>query len=353
MADKLRVGLVGANASGGSWSSVAHIPAMRAVRELELAAVCTRRPESAEAAAKAFNIERHYHDVTKLVDDPTIDIVAVIVKVPGHFDAVSAALSAGKHVYCEWPLGGDLEQTRAMAELCRDAGVIGAVGLQGRHDPHLRLIKSLYEDGWFGDLLSVDMSMVMKGTPREDRGPAVPGASMFAIAGGHTIDLVTNAFGPIASLTARVAQAGASNGRKEMPPGTLDESADSVLLHAALSNGALLSAQVAEVPDHNTGWRMTVHGTEGTVEASTSILPQISPITLRGAKVGQEMAEMTPPTITRSSLRQSETEPVSERTSTTPSPSTTCFAQCKRRRTSGAPLNRSRTSRPPPNTRCC
>ena len=296
MADKIRVGLVGANASVGSWSSVAHIPAMRAVPDLELAAVCTRRAESAKAAAEAFGIERHYHDISQLVQDDFIDLIAVVVKVPGHFDAVTAALMAGKHVYCEWPLGQDLEQTRTMAELCRAQGVIGAVGLQGRHDPHLMFIKDLYESGWFGDLLSVHMAMMMKGGSRKQRGLGVPGASMFAIAGGHTLDAVMNCFGDIVTVVAHVGQAGVlARPADTVEAGTLNEAADYVALSAQLMNGAFLTAQIMSVPDHNAGWSMTARGTEGTIEATTSILPQISPITIRGARTGQKLAEMVPP----------------------------------------------------------
>lgn len=295
MGDKLRVGLVGAHAGGRSWSSVAHIPAIRAVPDLELAAVCTTREASARAAAKAFDIERHYSEVGKLVQDASIDLIAVVVKVPGHFDAVMAALHAGKHVYCEWPLGVDLAQARAMAARAQERGVVGAVGLQGRHDPHLKFVKELYDSGWFGELLSVDMSMSMRGPRRSERGPGVPGASLFAIAGGHTLDAVMNAFGDMASLTAQVGIAGASNDKHTVPEGGLNEAADYVAVAGRFANGAFLTAQLSSVPDHHTGWRMTVHGTEATLQASTSMLPQISPITLRGARVGHDLATLSPP----------------------------------------------------------
>ena len=66
MADSVRVGLVGADASGSGWGSVAHVPALRAADGIELAAVCTSRPESAAAAGEAFGV-RSFHDVRDLV----------------------------------------------------------------------------------------------------------------------------------------------------------------------------------------------------------------------------------------------------------------------------------------------
>lgn len=69
MADKLKLGLVGADAAGQGWGPAAHIPALRGIEQIELAALCTSRPESAEAAAMAYGI-RAYHDINELVAQP-------------------------------------------------------------------------------------------------------------------------------------------------------------------------------------------------------------------------------------------------------------------------------------------
>ena len=50
---KIRVGIVGANPSRG-FASIAHIPALKALAEFEISAVCTTRQDSADAAAKHF-----------------------------------------------------------------------------------------------------------------------------------------------------------------------------------------------------------------------------------------------------------------------------------------------------------
>ena len=54
---------------------------------------------------------------------------------------------------------------------------------------------------------------------------------------------------------------------------------------------------------------MTIRGTEATLEASTSILPQISPITLRGAKLGKELADLDPPDLQHAILAGAEGGP--------------------------------------------
>ena len=64
-----------------------------------------------------------------LVSSTEIDLVVVTVKVPYHFELVSAALNAGKHVFCEWPLGNGVEEARKLAELASQKGVIGRLYL--------------------------------------------------------------------------------------------------------------------------------------------------------------------------------------------------------------------------------
>jgi predicted dehydrogenase len=127
----LRVGLVGANAER-SWAKVAHVPALRALPEFTLTAVATRRLASAEAAAQAFGAMEAYDDFRQLVRSNNVDIVTVCVRVPFHLDVVIAALEAGKHVMCEWPLGRDIGEAEKMAEAARTAGVRTCIGLQGR-----------------------------------------------------------------------------------------------------------------------------------------------------------------------------------------------------------------------------
>ena len=106
MADssKIRVGIVGLSPQRG-FASIAHIPALHALSDFEIAAVCTTRQESAEVAARHFGIPLAFSNAEDLARHPDVDLVTVTVKVPDHYRPVMAAIDAGKHVYCEWPLG--------------------------------------------------------------------------------------------------------------------------------------------------------------------------------------------------------------------------------------------------------
>ena len=85
--------------------------------------------------------------VNRFRDVSDVDLVAVTVKVPSHAAVVRAALAAGKHVLSEWPLGVDLAEASALADLARSAGTVHAVGLQGLHSTGARFVADLIADG--------------------------------------------------------------------------------------------------------------------------------------------------------------------------------------------------------------
>ena len=123
----LGVGIIGVSPVRG-WAATAHIPALRALPNYEVRALSAQSAESARAAGEAFKVSATFSDHQQLVSQADIDVVAVTVKVPHHRELVTAALDAGKAVYCEWPLGRELDDARAMAALAAERGVRTIVG---------------------------------------------------------------------------------------------------------------------------------------------------------------------------------------------------------------------------------
>ena len=116
-AKRIRVGTIGANPDRG-WAAQAHIPALRSLADdFEITALSTTRRESAAAAAKLFGVRAAFDNHQELVSSPDVDVVAVTVKVPHHLELATAALEAGKAVYCEWPLGNGLTEAETLAAL--------------------------------------------------------------------------------------------------------------------------------------------------------------------------------------------------------------------------------------------
>src|SRR2546427_10880400 len=142
-AKRIRVGIIGANPDRG-WAAQAHIPALRSLAdEFEITALSTTRRESAEAAGKLFGVPAAFDNHQELVNNPAVDVVAVTVKVPYHLELATAALAAGKAVYCEWPLGNGLKEAETLAALAKKKGSLAVAGLRGRPAPSGASVREL------------------------------------------------------------------------------------------------------------------------------------------------------------------------------------------------------------------
>jgi predicted dehydrogenase len=104
------------------------MPALQALPDFEVVAVHTTRQDSADAAARHYGVPLAFADPVKLAQHPDVDLVTVCVKVPDHHDPVMAAIDAGKHVYCEWPLGRDTQEAERLLSAAERKGVRHAVG---------------------------------------------------------------------------------------------------------------------------------------------------------------------------------------------------------------------------------
>src|SRR3989454_1269521 len=202
----LGVGIIGVSPARG-WAATAHIPALRALPNYEIRALSTHNPESARAAGDVFGVSAVFSDYEQLVTRPDIDVVAVTVKVPHHRELVSAALAAGKAVYCEWPLGRDLDEARAMAALAADQGACTIVGLQARRAPAIEFIQGLISDGYVGEVLSTTMVGLsvpgdVVGQPNAYMLDKTNGANVLTIAVGHSLDILNYVLGEFADLSA-------------------------------------------------------------------------------------------------------------------------------------------------------
>ena len=207
MSNLLRVGIIGASARGG-WAAGSHVPAVQQLAGLELAAVATRDQASADAAAAAFGARKGYGRAADLIRDPDIDLVTVGVKVPDHRPLVLDALAAGKHVYCEWPLGRDTAEAEELAAAADAAGVHVAVGLQARTSPAARQAAARIAAGAIGRVLS---ARLYSGTVAFGRAvrtgdlyleEEANGATLLTIHGGHPLDLATMLLGGLADVSA-------------------------------------------------------------------------------------------------------------------------------------------------------
>jgi predicted dehydrogenase len=265
--DRLRVGLIGA---GGRWGPWAHVPALTNLPETELYAVCTAHADTAQAAADKYGVKRAYSDVKALGKDPHVEAALVAVRVPAHYALSKDALEAGKHVYCEWPLGANTKEAEELAALARKKKLVTMVGLQRRASPAYLYMRELIKDGYVGEMLSVNMTLMNSGvlTRTSDRTwqrDAKLGATPFTITFGHVFDAMCMVVGELAEVSAvvttRATQWFETDTRKHV-----DTTApDNITLHGRLENGAVVTANVGVQPFLGSGHRFEIYGKEGTL----------------------------------------------------------------------------------------
>ena len=265
---QLRVGLVGVNA-GRSWAKDSHIPALQALPEYAITAVATRRLASATDAAEAFGASEAYDDFRQLVLSENVDVVAVSVRVPAHKDVVDAALKAGKHVICEWPLGRNVDEADAMAAIARSVDVRTCIGLQGRMSPAARRAAQLVRDGRIGRLLTASIY-----SPNGSYGPRFlsdyaylmdpgNGANLTAILGGHTLDLAISILGGLRHVAAQTTIMFAEVELIDPPGRVTRETPDHLLIHARAENACSLAVELAGNRPEGTPFSFKIIGTKG------------------------------------------------------------------------------------------
>ncbi|MDE2765590.1 MAG: Gfo/Idh/MocA family oxidoreductase [Chloroflexota bacterium] len=269
MAERLRVGLIGANASAG-WAARSHLPALAGAPDVELAAVCTTRMETANEARERYGARLAFDDWRALIACDEVDAVCVSLRVPNHLEPALAAIAAGKHVYTEWPLGRDTAEAERMAAAAREAGVHAMVGLQSRRSAELTYLRETIATGGIGEVVSVGLTQYLAGgreRPSSRTWMADPamGANTLTIQFGHAIDGVIWAAGAIESLHAHLSTESPQWFETDTGRTVEVTSPDSVSLTGRLQSGALLTAHVHSVPWHGTGHRIVVYGSEGTL----------------------------------------------------------------------------------------
>jgi predicted dehydrogenase len=306
MADRIRVGIVGATVTqgGSGWGQNAHVPALKALPSYELRAVCTAHEDTAKASAAAFGAGRAFHRFSDMTASPEVDLVVVCVRVPGHRELVMAGLQAGKPVFCEWPLGANLAEAEEMAGLARQRSLPTMVGLQGRSDPTILYARDLVQQGYIGEVLTASLSTVaqaqlQRGPGRIWQGVRANGANTLTIAGGHAIDALCAVLGEFTELSARVSTRIPEWRTLEGKPVPVD-APDSINVVGRMTSGSEVSVSVAAVPSNPGGNRLEIYGREGALVIRASGALSLGPNQLHGGRGKEPMVEMPVPVKYRS-----------------------------------------------------
>jgi predicted dehydrogenase len=206
---QLSVAVIGAGMAGRSHAAgyrQANTVFGRGLPRIRLAAIADANTALAEDAADRYGFDKAVSSWEAVAGDPSIDAVSIVVGNALHRPIAEALVAAGKHVLCEKPLAGSMEDARAMVELEKNADVVTAVGYTYRRNPAITAIRDHVLGGEFGEL-SLFNGRYWCDYACDPRGPfswrftGGMGTGALADIGSHVIDIAEYVCGPIESVS--------------------------------------------------------------------------------------------------------------------------------------------------------
>jgi predicted dehydrogenase len=239
----------------GWWSDVL-ADAIQRSDKLRIVACYSRSQDKRQAFAAKYGCQAAPSYEAMLADD---GVEAIINTTPNnvHLETTSAAARAGKHVFLDKPIANTVSDGRAIAAVCRAAGVLLMLGYQRRRESHFRWVRSQIDAGAFGKLVNAEANISRDRLGKVDLGSwrytpeGMPGGVMLQI-GIHYVDVLEYLLGPVKAVTGRSAQL--------VLPGDNPDVASLVLEH---ENGALstLNASYASAAEY---YLLNVYGKDAT-----------------------------------------------------------------------------------------
>ncbi len=123
----------------------------------QLVAICDTKADRLDAAATkaAAASPKTTRDWHTLIDDKSIDAVYIATPPHLHVEMAIAALQAGKHVYCEKPIGTTADSIRDLIKVVHQSNKVFHVGQQLRSYSQISAAIKLIHEGAIGDVLFV------------------------------------------------------------------------------------------------------------------------------------------------------------------------------------------------------
>lgn len=230
------------------------------------------REDLAQESAARFGFNRFSTDWRKVVHDPDVDVVVVLVPNNLHRDVVVEAAAAGKHVICEKPLAPTVAEASEIVDAVSRAGVHSQIGFNWRLTPAIQMARKLIDDGTIGEVLdfrgfwladfALDPSVPLVWRFRA----ADSGSGALADEGSHLVDFARYLVGDISTVS------GLSRtfiSERPLPDGSgrgpvdVDDNVGFMVTFAGGQYGYIEATRSSSGRKSYTGFE--VHGTKGTI----------------------------------------------------------------------------------------
>ncbi|HSM42855.1 MAG TPA: Gfo/Idh/MocA family oxidoreductase [Afifellaceae bacterium] len=205
MSEKVRIGVIGI----GWWSNVLAAGAQR-TPNLEIVSCFTRSEDKRQAFASEFQC-RACETYDELLADPELDGIINTTPNNVHLATTQQAADLGKHVFLDKPIATNVRDGLEITRICKDAGIVLAMGYQRRREAHFRWVKDKIDNSEFGIMVQAEANISRDREGAFEPGhwrfsaEGMPGGVMLQI-GLHYVDVLEMLMGPVAEVSGMASQ---------------------------------------------------------------------------------------------------------------------------------------------------
>ena len=237
--------------------------------------VLNRSLEKSELVSREFSFEKAYSSFEEMLNDDSIDVIDICTPNIYHFDMIRAAISAGKHVYCEKPLCESYDKAKTAAELARNSASICSIVFNNRHLAAIKRAKQIIDSGAIGKIISFNFEYLHDSCTfpgkvpgwKQDAKICGDGGVLFDL-GSHIIDLAVMLCGKISNVSARSQIAFPTHPTKDGGQ-WITNAGEAFYVIAETENGATGTLTASKIAKGTSdGLNFEVYGTNGSLRFS-------------------------------------------------------------------------------------
>ena len=238
----------------------------------QLKVVCTSRAESAATAKEIGPFERSTTNPRDVIEADDVDLIHICTPNHLHYDVLAEAIKAGKHIYVDKPVTGNLDEATRLEPLLKNYKGIAQVALQYRFFPATLKAKKLIDEGFCGPITHFRAAYLHAGSvdpnkPVNWKSTAAAGGGVIRDLGSHVIDLLNHLIGPFTAVNcaSRIWSPKRPSLDKPGTTMTIDvEDAAVMLLRSA--DGAIGSVEASKIATGSEDeLRFEIHGQYGAI----------------------------------------------------------------------------------------
>ncbi len=255
----IRVGVIGAGRIG----KIHATNLATRIAGAEVAAIADVNLQAARELAEKLHVSNVYSDFQQIMNDDSIDAVAICSSTDTHASLMVEAAKAGKHIFCEKPISQNLATIDKAIEAVEKAGVKCQIGFNRRFDPNFKKVRQLVQEGKIGDL------HILRITSRD---PAPPPPSYVKLSGGMFLDMTIHDFDMARYLSgSEVVEVYAAGGVLVDPAIGEAGDIDTALITLKFANGAIGTIDNSRKAVYGYDQRVEVFGSGGMVSVSNNL----------------------------------------------------------------------------------